>query len=365
MPTHPFPAEKLRDWFRKNKRDLPWRRDRRPYSVWVSEIMLQQTRVDQAEGYYRRFMELFPDVGALAQAPLDQVLKVWEGLGYYSRALHLHQGARLVRQEHGGEIPSDYNRLIQIPGIGRSTAGAILSLAFNRPFPILDGNVKRVLSRFYHITRPLDQSETGKTLWQKAAAVLPEKKPGSFNEALMELGALICLPKDPGCARCPLRKGCQARIKGDATELPIKKPAKKIPHFDVTAAVIRKAGKILITRRPEKGLLGGLWEFPGGKQQPGETLEACLKREITEELAIEIMVGEPFLQVRHAYSHFKITLHTFFCRHRKGRIQKIGIQDYRWVKPEELNHYAFPRADRRVIERLTEHGPLPFRPRRG
>jgi A/G-specific adenine glycosylase len=354
MPRATFPTKKLLSWFRKNKRDLPWRRDRRPYTVLVSEIMLQQTRVDQAEEYYRRFLERFPDIRALARAHPEQVLKAWEGLGYYSRARHLHQTARRVLEEHEGQIPGEYGQLITLPGIGRSTAGAVLSLAYDRAYPIMDGNVKRVLARFFRIRLPLGQAETTKTLWRQAEAILPVKGPGLFNEALMELGALICRPQDPVCARCPLRESCRAFREGEAGSLPLRNPARKIPHYDVTAAIIRRGGKILITQRPEKGLLGGLWEFPGGKKEPGETLEACLLREIAEELGIEIAVGERFMQVRHAYSHFRITLHTFFCRHRQGRIQKIGIQDYRWVKPEELGLFAFPRADRRVIEGLMQ-----------
>jgi A/G-specific adenine glycosylase len=347
-----FPITPLLSWFRKNRRQMPWRLDRRPYTVWVSEIMLQQTRVDQMEPYYQRFMAWFPDFRALARAPLERVLKAWEGLGYYSRARHLHQSAQRIVNEYGGFFPDRYADLIALPGIGRSTAGAILSLAFNRPYPVLDGNIKRVLIRFYHIRRPVGVATTINDLWEKAAAILPSREPGRFNEALMELGALICLPKTPDCVHCPIRIACLAFLQGDPEKLPVKPPPKKIPHYEVTAAVIRKGGKILISQRPEKGLLGGLWEFPGGKQKPGESLEECLKREIAEELKIEIAVGEQFMQVKHAYSHFKITLHTFFCRHRKGRIQKIGIQDYRWVTPEELSGYAFPRADQRVIEFL-------------
>jgi A/G-specific adenine glycosylase len=334
---------------------MPWRSDRHPYTVWVSEIMLQQTRVDQVEPYYRRFMDWFPDIRALAGAPLEKVLKAWEGLGYYSRARHLHQSAQKIVNRHDGIFPDRYAELVTLPGIGRSTAGAILSLAFDRPYPVLDGNIKRVLIRFYHIRRPVGEAATVNDLWQKAEGLIPPRKPGRFNEALMELGALVCLPRNPACGHCPLRETCLAFHRGDPEKLPVKTPRRKIPHYQVTAAVIRKGKKILITRRPEKGLLGGLWEFPGGKQKPGESLEECLRREIEEELGIEISVGEPFMQVNHAYSHFKITLHPFFCRHLNGRIQKIGVTDYRWVTSGELSEYAFPRADQRVIEYLMKH----------
>jgi len=349
-----FPIKKLASWFNKNQRTLPWRSDRHPYTVWVSEIMLQQTRVDQVEPYYRRFMDWFPDTRALARAPLEKVLKAWEGLGYYSRARHLHRSAQKIVNEHGGIFPDRYAELVRLPGIGRSTAGAILSLAFDQPYPVLDGNIKRVLIRFYRIRRSVGEAATVKALWRKAEGVLPPRKPGRFNEALMELGALVCRPRNPACGHCPLREACLAFLRGDSEKLPVKTPHKKIPHYQVTAAVIRKGKKILITRRPEKGLLGGLWEFPGGKQKPGESLEECLRREIEEELGIEISVGEQLIQVKHAYSHFKITLHPFFCRHLKGRIQKIGIMDYRWVTSSELSEYAFPRADQRVIAYLKK-----------
>lgn len=334
---------------------MPWRSDRHPYTVWVSEIMLQQTRVDQVAPYYQRFMDRFPDTRALARAPLDKVLKAWEGLGYYHRARYLHRSAQRIVNEHSGIFPDRYADLVKLPGIGRSTAGAILSLAFDQPYPVLDGNIKRVLIRYYHIRRPVGEAVTVNELWRKADGIIPSRKPGRFNEALMELGALVCLPRNPACGHCPLREACLAFLRGDPEKLPVKTPRKKIPHYQVTAAVIRKGKKILITRRPEKGFLGGLWEFPGGKQKPGETLEACLQREIEEELGIGIAVGERFMQVRQAYSHFRITLHTFFCRHRKGRIQKIGIQDYRWVRPAELSDFAFPRADQRVIEYLLNN----------
>jgi A/G-specific adenine glycosylase len=268
MASPNFPTRQLLTWFRRNQRDLPWRRDRRPYTVWVSEVMLQQTRVDQAEGYYRRFLEAFPDMEVLARSPLEKVLKIWEGLGYYSRARYLHQAARRVVKDYGGQLPSTFQELTELPGIGRSTAGAVLSLACGQAYPILDGNVKRVLIRFYRIQLPPGQKETLAALWRQAEAILPPNNPGPFNEALMELGALVCRPRDPNCIRCPLRGSCRAFIKGEAGALPLKNPPRKIPHFDVTAAVVRKGGRILITRRPEKGLLGGLWNFPVVKRNP-------------------------------------------------------------------------------------------------
>jgi A/G-specific adenine glycosylase len=355
----PFPQKKLIFWFQKHQRDLPWRTRRTPYSTWISEMMLQQTQVQQVEPYFRRFINRFPTLSSLAKASTQDILKAWEGMGYYNRAGNLHQAAKLIVSRLGGKIPADFQELIKLPGIGRSTAGAILSLAYGQPFPVLDGNIRRVLIRFFYITKDPQKTDTIHKLWTISQSIIPRRNPGLFNEALMELGALICRPKNPDCTSCPLKNGCQGFHSGRPASLPIKRPKKPIPHFDVTAAVIQNKKKILITQRPEKGLLGGLWEFPGGKKEPQESLEQCLKREIQEELNIEIKVQGRFIQVRHAYTHFRITLHCFFCRKLKGRITPIGIQDYRWVYPEELDRYPFPRADQKVIEYLTKQNPTP------
>ncbi|MEW6187507.1 MAG: A/G-specific adenine glycosylase [Thermodesulfobacteriota bacterium] len=355
-----FPAGKLITWFQKQKRDLPWRKKRSAYSTWISEIMLQQTQVRQVEPYFIRFMQRFPTILALALTPLHQVLKVWEGLGYYSRARNIHRSAGLICNDLQGRIPADFKTLVALPGIGPSTAGAILSLAFNRSFPVLDGNIRRILIRFFALVGDPRQTTVEKQLWTLAREILPLDRPGLFNEALMELGALLCRPHNPDCPRCPIKAKCLAFASGRQNLLPSKSPKKPIPHYEVTAAVIRQRGKILITRRPEKGLLGGLWEFPGGKKEKGESLEEGLRREIREELAIDINVGREFIRVRHAYSHFRITLHCFFCRKQKGRIVPLGVDDFRWVYTHELQNFPFPRADQKVIACLIgkETGPV-------
>jgi len=318
--------------------------------------MLQQTQVKQVESYYYRFIAQFPTIESLAEAPSQKVLKAWEGMGYYGRARNLQKAARILVNRFEGKIPANLEELLKLPGIGRSTAGAILSLSYDQPVPVLDGNIRRVLIRFFYIIQDPGKPNTVKKLWEISQHILPPKRPGLFNEALMELGALICTPKHPDCVHCPVKMGCQGFGTGHPASLPIKSPKKQIPHFDVTAAVIRNNKKILITQRPEKGLLGGLWEFPGGKKESEESLEGCLKREIREELNIDIEVGERFLQVRHAYTHFRITLHCFFCRKLKGRITPNGVMDYHWVYPKELDRFPFPRADQKVIEYLTRIG---------
>ncbi len=344
--------EKLVAWFDQNGRDLPWRRLRNPYTVWVSEIMLQQTQVRSVVDYFVRFVEQFPTVEALAGAPLQDVLKAWEGLGYYSRARNLHKAARLVVEKYGGRLPNKKSAILKLPGIGRYTAGAILSLAFGAREPVLDGNVGRVLSRVFFLEEPIETSHAKERLWHLADALLPAKEAGKFNEALMELGAVVCTPREPACGACPVREMCGAFARGKQNELPLRKPRKKVPHYDVAAGVIWNAGKILVTLRPTDKMLGGLWEFPGGKCEQGESLEACLRREIREELGLEIRVREPFLKVRHAYSHFKITLHMFHCDFLGGEPVLNGVDAFRWVQRRELLELPFPAADGRVIQKI-------------
>jgi len=336
-----------------HRRDLPWRRTRDPYRILVSEIMLQQTQVRTVLPYYGRFLRAFPSFRALARTPLNRVLKLWEGLGYYSRARNLHALAQEVVRRHGGRLPAEEHALRSLPGIGPYTAGALLSIAFNQDYPLVDGNVQRVLARCAAIRSDLRRSGTQKRLWKLAAALLPEGRAGDFNQALMELGALVCLPHRPLCGECPVRRNCAAFATNAQACIPFKSPSKPRPHYDIGAAVIRHQRKILITQRPLKGLLGGLWEFPGGKLEKGETLEECVAREIHEELGIQIVVGPKITAVRHAYSHFHITLHAFDCRFRSGRIHARGVADWRWVRPQDLKRFAFPAADQPMIRLLT------------
>ncbi len=342
-------------WFDVHARPLPWRDDVSPYHTWVSEIMLQQTQAATVIPYYRRFIARFPTVQALARAPIDDVLKLWEGLGYYRRAHHLHQAAHIIVERHGGQLPRDEDALLALPGVGRYTAGAIRSIAFGQPAPVLDGNVRRVLARLDDVTESIDLRETEKRLWARAAELLPAERPGDFNQAMMELGATICQPAAPRCDVCPVVDFCLARARGVQTQRPVRTPKQRIPHYHVAAGVVWHAtdpGRFLIAQRPVGGILGGLWEFPGGKQEPGEALPQTLARELQEELAIQVAVGEKFTQVKHAFTHFRITLHAFHARHLAGEPRCIGVDDWRWVTLADVDSFAFARTDRAIIAAL-------------
>lgn len=371
-------SRRLLTWYEKNKRDLPWRRTRDPYRIWLSEILLQQTRVEAVIPYYERFLARFPDVFALAKAPLDDVLKVWEGAGYYARARNLHRAAKIVAEQYGGKFPRRVEKLRELPGIGRYTAGAIASIAFNATTPVVDGNVARVLCRVYAIREDPKASATQEQLWNIATDLIPERtqtrqiktEQGTitrrvrvrghareFNQALMELGATICVPKNPRCLICPVQRICVARELGIQNLLPAKRAKKELPHKIIAAGVIfRKGGskraQVLIQQRLSEGLLGGLWEFPGGKVEANESLADCVAREVREELGIEIRVGPEIIAVDHAYSHFSITLHAFRCEYISGRIKLSSAQKFKWVKPRELEQYAFPAANKKIIAAL-------------
>jgi A/G-specific adenine glycosylase len=356
MPTpnnHFIPP--LLEWFAAQAADLPWRQNPTPYRVWLSEVMLQQTQITTVIPYFLRFTEQFPTVFDLAAADQDRVLKLWEGLGYYSRARNMHKAAQIVASQYHGKFPNSAADLQTLPGIGRYTAGAIASIAFGEPVPVLDGNVMRVFARLFDLADDITLAETKDRLWKIGETLVPTDHPGDYNQALMELGQKVCKPRNPFCKACPVRDYCAAYQAGVQEERPVKSPKSAIPHYDVTAGLVRNSqGQLLIAKRPDDKLLGGLWEFPGGKQENGETLAACLERELIEELGIQVQVGDFFVKVRHAFTHFKITLHVFECDLLPdgGEPQALGCADWRWVSENELEHYAFGAADRQVITAL-------------
>ncbi len=337
---------KLLQWFKKNKRDLPWRKTKDPYAIWVSEIMLQQTQVATVIPYYQKFLKSFPTMRHLARSDLSRVLKVWEGMGYYSRARNLHRASQIVLNHFHGEIPNTQKDLLSLPGIGRSTAGAILSFAFDKEAPILDGNAKRVLSRLFALSGNPGEKKTEQLLWKISESLIPRGHSNPFNQALMDLGSMLCTPKDPQCHCCPLHHFCKGRASGNPERFPAKKVNRTIPHVESVSAVIRKDGKVLLRQRPPRGLLGGLWEFPNWKIEGKGRLR--LRTCIQKEMGVNVKVKESIRIFKQTFSHFKLTLQVFHCQPLNGKARG------KWVPIRKLHLFPMSRIHRRIAEMINE-----------
>ncbi|QEY33476.1 8-oxo-dGTP diphosphatase MutT [Synechococcus sp. RSCCF101] len=325
-------------------------------ACWIAEVMLQQTQLRVMRPYWRRWMEAFPDRATLAAAPPDQVLLVWQGLGYYSRARRLQQAAQQLEERAavtGAPWPQDLADWLALPGLGRTTAAGILSSAFDAPEAILDGNVKRVLARL--LACPTPPARAGALFWSWSDTLLDPARPRDFNQALMDLGATVCTPRAPACERCPWRPWCAAYAAGTVDRYPVKADRRPVPHHVVGVGVVfNERREVLIDQRLDEGLLGGLWEFPGGKQEPGEAIEATIVRELREELAIEVDVAEPLIELDHAYSHKRLRFLVHLCRWRSGVPRPLASQQVRWVAVSELERYPFPAANSRIIAALRD-----------
>ncbi len=339
-------ATLLLTWYHQSGRNLPWRGNVSPYAVWISEIMLQQTRVETVIPYFEKWMQIFPTVQDLADASEQDVLNAWEGLGYYSRARNLHKAARIVVAEHNGQLPRDLKALRALPGIGRYTVGAIASIAFGMDEPTLDGNLRRVFARLFDVNEYADSPDGEKTLWRLASKHLPDGQAGDYNQALMDLGALICLPKNPRCLLCPLMNDCLSQKNGTQDRRPVLKPKKETPRFVHAAGVIIKDGEVLLAQRPRDGLLGGMWEFPNGRVEgkPADELESILilgyKLKVRRDKSLGV--------VKHAYTHFKVTQHIFYCK----LISMSNNGNMKWVNLKELDNYPMGRIDRQIAGML-------------
>lgn len=344
----------LLTWYEKYHRRLPWRKTRDPYRIWVSEIMLQQTRVDTVVPYYERFISQFPDVRRLAAADLQEVLKCWEGLGYYARARNLHRAVRHVAQDYNGIVPSDPRTFLSLPGVGPYIAAAVLSIAFGLPHAVVDGNVKRVLARMFAIDLVINRPASGKYFQDLADRLLDPGEPGKFNQAVMELGALVCRPKNPACDACPVRRCCRAAADNTVAVYPMREKARRIPCHHLAAGVVRKNGRVLIVQRPASGLLGGLWEFPNGPVKDGEIAEAACIRNIAESVHLDVAAVSFLTQIRHAYTHFKIIMDVFICDYRSGRVRLEDAEAHRWALTDDLVRYPMPKASLKFIEALKE-----------
>ena len=340
--------EKLVKWFERGHRPMPWRSDPSPYKVWISEVMLQQTQVVTVIPYFDRFVARFGGFEELAEASLEDVLRCWEGLGYYSRARNLHAAAKKLVAEHGGMPPRTSHALMEFPGVGAYTAAAIASIAFGEAVPAVDGNVLRVFARYWGIETPLRDAALSEDIRRRLTPVIRRVNPSHFNQATMETGALICRPTTPKCELCVLALRCVALRTGRTTDLPVVQIPRAVPHHEEVVGVIWKAGRILIARRPEHGLLGGLWEFPSGRRREGEPLARAVTRRIQDETGLKVVVGPSCFSLRHAFSHFCVTMTVFRCRWVEGQARPHSASELRWIRPCEVTAYPMSRSHRKI-----------------
>lgn len=343
-------AQHLLTWYAAHHRILPWRGLNDPYAIWISEIMLQQTQVETVKPYFARWLKRFPTVQALAQAPLQDVLTLWEGLGYYSRARNLHRAAHKVVREFNGQLPNSVEQLLTLPGIGRYTAGAIASIAFGVDAAVLDGNVKRVLARAFNYSGEVKSPAGEKELWALAESLLPHGQAGDYNQALMDLGATLCTPRNPTCLLCPVNSHCEALKLGVVAERPVVRARAAVPHHSLAVAVIRKQGRVLVVQRAADELLGGLWMFPTVRVEKKETPVTSLRRHLRAQFNLAVQIQTGTQTISHAYTHFKITATVYNCQWKSGQ-PKLNKR-VKWATLSSLTSYPMGKVDRRIAQSL-------------
>jgi A/G-specific adenine glycosylase len=338
-------------WYGESGRDLPWRRTRDPYAIWISEIMLQQTQVKTVLPYYDRWLQQFPTVQILAATDQQTVLKAWEGLGYYARARNLHRAAQTIVAEFDGQFPANLAAALTLPGIGRTTAGGVLSAAFNLPLPIMDGNVKRVLARLVGVEVPPSQALP--RLWAISTQLVPPDRGRDFNQAFMDLGATVCTPHHPACGRCPWAFACVALAQGRQAELPVTERKAPLPHKTIAVVAIQNdRGEILINQRPEAGLLGGLWEFPAVEVATGRSLTQAITAQIPSMFGVTFKLQGELLQVAHTYTHFKATFHVYRADLVTLTPPLAPALPSQWVPIAQLSQFPFPKSHWAMIAAL-------------
>jgi A/G-specific adenine glycosylase len=348
MTPEAFQAAVLAWFDRHGRKELPWQIDPTPYTVWVSEIMLQQTRVTTVIPYFRRFTQQLPELKSLAEAPLETVLGLWSGLGYYARARNLHRTARIVVEKHGGELPADPELLSALPGIGRSTANAILSMGFHQRAAILDGNVKRVLSRFLAIEGWSGDTRVGRELWRHSERFTPARRVAQYTQAMMDLGATVCTRHRPTCPACPLEAACAARASGRVAAIPAPRPAKAIPvRHCYLLVIVNKQGEVYLEKRPPAGIWGGLWTFPE-YTTPEALIEGCQKRRLAD------FTLEWLPQRRHTFSHFHLDYTPVLARADLDGTCVMEHREAMWYGLEQAHPHGLPAPIRRLLEHLTE-----------
>jgi A/G-specific adenine glycosylase len=342
------------DWFSRHKRDLPWRETYSPYHVWISEIMLQQTQMERGVDYFKRWIARFPDLDSLATAQQDEVLKLWEGLGYYSRARNLHKAAQIVMDQHGGTLPTSTEALLTLPGIGPYTARAIASIAFQQDECVVDANVERVVSRLYDIEQPIKSRQTQEEVGKFAHRLLPKGRARDFNQALMEFGSLVCSPRNPACAGCCLAECCLARKNGVQEDRPVIVKAPSPIYISMATGVLIHDGRILTQKRLADDIWGNLWEFPGGVVETGETPGQAVVREYLEETGLIVNHPEPIASFKHSFTRYRVTLHAFRVTLLSSpeELTLKAAQEHRWAGWSEIMKLAFPAGHRKLVRHL-------------
>lgn len=354
--------EKLINWFSLTKRKLPWRQTYDPYAVWISEIMLQQTQMERGVVYFNRWLERFPDVQSVAEASEQEILKLWEGLGYYARARNLHRAAKHIVNDHDGLLPCDPDLLKTLPGIGPYTAAAISSIACNTDIPVVDANVLRLFARLFDIDKPVKEAGTRKLIEELAWKILPKGHARRFNQALMDFGGLLCTPKTPQCIKCPVQEHCLAFRNGTVSERPVSVKRARTILIEMATGMLENEGLLFIQQRNNDDIWGGLWEFPGGTLETGETPEQAVVREYLEETGFSVSICRKLTTVTHFHTKYKVILHCFGCTLDGDNLKPelTAAQQYKWIVPEDLDQYGFPAGHRKLFEYLAKKSPKAF-----